>query len=218
MSFLETLQKKSANIQSKRSESFSDQIVQANQDQADDTELEEILEINEALRVSGAVDRVQVLNDGNVRQSELGSTDSPIYYDRPNCSFPDSYVICDIVTARNRLDISFPDGKPEQEIIDALKFYGFRWNRASQCWFHQNSEENREILKTLFGMIFDDSDPLPVKIEEKPAEESQAPASPEFQKYKDQVDTLIDVLGVRPADLMLLAIDALYREKIDTMN
>lgn len=189
MSFLETLQKKSAEIQNTRSGSFPDQIVQA-------------------------------LIDGNVRQSEIGSTQAPEYFDRPACRY-DVAVICDVVTARDRLDIQFPDGKPDQVVIEDLKLNGFRWNRASQCWFHRNDDRNRETLKTLFGIeISQDmlTDEESEKSSENEAQEPETPVSPEFKKYRDQVDTLIEVLGVRPADLMLLAVDSLYREKIGELN
>lgn len=142
-----------------------------------------------------------------------------------------------VVANRNRIDVLF-NRKPDQEILDSLKENGFRYNPTTRAWYHQDNKFNRTYLALFFGADFpieeteysdfnentaDSNDPDPdfsqsvtLTATTNDADQPSVPISyqpkdsPNFERYKDQVNKLSEHYTIDPVDLMMLAIDALY--------
>lgn len=143
-----------------------------------------------------------------------------------------------VVANKNRLDVLF-NRKPEQPILDSLKDQGFKYNPVTKAWYHKDNKFNRSYLALFFGADFpleeteytdhdlvndiDPTDPdvqqsitLTAQVNEAPTPEESKPIaytpsqSPNFERYKDQVNKLSEFHQLDPVDLMMLAIDALY--------
>ena len=138
----------------------------------------------------------------------------------------------DINVSRNRLDLYFR-GVPEQGIRSDMKVHGFRYNPDLVCWYHQDTEANRQFIRKSFAVEIERKEPKPGPIVPTPAtldprpeyllvpepapvaspaeEPTTEPFTPEFSRFRTQVDELIAHLKIAPADLMLLAIDSLHK-------
>jgi hypothetical protein len=125
------------------------------------------------------------------------------------------------VLDRGRIDVYFSD-KPDDRTLEILRGNGFRFRPSDKAWFHADNGRNRCILEDLLGVEFenpfvkecgvhDSTAGVPVDKGEDADMRDVVPASPEFERYRQQVDELIEHLNIRPADLMLLAIDALHK-------
>ena len=49
---------------------------------------------------------------------------------------------------KNGIELYFTD-KPDEEIRDTLKSNGFRWARYNKCWYCKDTEEKRNLLRSL---------------------------------------------------------------------
>lgn len=124
------------------------------------------------------------------------------------------------VLNRNRIDIYFPE-KPSEAIRGKLKDRGFRFDPERCAWYHKDTLLNRVFLSETFNaqglIVSDDLDSIQGEVAndlQKSIVEEREPlgeGSEVYQTYKKQVNALIEELGIDPADLMLLAIDTLYR-------
>ena len=57
-------------------------------------------------------------------------------------------VECKFNEEKNGIELYFSD-KPDEEIRDTLKSNGFRWARYNKCWYCKDTEEKRDLLKSL---------------------------------------------------------------------
>ena len=128
---------------------------------------------------------------------------------------------------RGRLDLVF-NRKPEDWVLADLKAAGFRYNPADRTWYHKDTAENRAEVTKMFGATFDevmfddagnDAEAELVEIQSEapvmPQTIEQVSYTPEFVKYREQVNQLIERLQIDPADLLLVAIDCLYRKTFE---
>lgn len=49
---------------------------------------------------------------------------------------------------KNGIEIRFDD-KPEQQIIDTLKQYGFRWSAKQKMWYAKNTSERKQMIESI---------------------------------------------------------------------
>lgn len=136
------------------------------------------------------------------------------------------------VLNRNRLDIYFPQ-KPTEYVRSLLKTHGFRFNDERVCWYHQDNLQNREFLVRQFNASFSDSAEVPQSTESHDSEsahsqgrvealqstgndpEKDSGDSETWQRFKMQVNALQSELGLDSADLMVTAIDCLYKKTLN---
>lgn len=99
---------------------------------------------------------------------------------------------------------------------DQLTRAGWHWQIGSQTYFTKETPEALKLLGELLDLDLGTEDnPLPEVVEPQQVqsvEPEDSEYSPEFQKYRNQVDDLLGHLKIHAADLMLLAIDTLHRE------
>ncbi len=57
-------------------------------------------------------------------------------------------VECKFNEEKNGIELYFNE-KPDEEIRDILKSNGFRWARYNKCWYCKDTEEKRNLLKSL---------------------------------------------------------------------
>lgn len=127
---------------------------------------------------------------------------------------------------KNRLDVFFST-KPSDDILKQLKDRCFSFDYQRICWYNKDTDVNREFLKHYFNADFPEVKPIDIQsgqlaikapnlpvVESDESGDTNTKGTPEYLKYKHQVNRLIDALGIDAADLILLAIDTLYREKI----
>jgi len=119
-------------------------------------------------------------------------------------------VNIDLVLNRNRIDVFFNE-KPSDEILCGLRGQGFHYRPSDKAWYHQDTQTNRDFLNSLLkcdiaqkGIVSGDIEP---STDYRPSEE----LSPEFVKFRSQTNELLEHLKCEPADLMLIAIDALHK-------
>lgn len=132
-------------------------------------------------------------------------------------------VTIDLVVNRNRIDVFFSQ-KPSNSVLDSLRSNGFHHRPSDKAWYHQDNLVNRKFLNSTFDADLEIVEPV---LQPEPKTQQTivvAPPLPDFDSeeykspyndshygvYRDQVDQLIQKLQIRPADLMLRAIDCLY--------
>jgi len=131
-------------------------------------------------------------------------------------------VRIEVVANRNRLDVYF-SAKPSADIREYLKRKSFRFNDDRLCWYNQDNQINRNFLTQMFNAQFDEpyiSDEIetPKTTETTELEvKHEAFTSQKFELYKEQVNQLSLKLQVDPADLMILAVSALYDKTFNIM-
>ena len=163
-------------------------------------------------------------------------TQSPAPIDPPSTS--DKLIVTvERVINRKRLDVFF-SRKPSDQILAQLRGQGFRFRPSDRAWYHQDNENNRLFCEINLGASFDDSDAdthavitdddtqafkdsnqvtLTCAVSKSPSDsvttaiDSVQSFTPEFERYKMQVNQLIEHLKMEPADLQLLAIDYLHK-------
>lgn len=140
--------------------------------------------------------------------------ETPITFVIPNPDVPR----IERVINKSRIDLFFP-AKPSQETRAKLKHGGCWWNENRMCWELRDTADNRVWLEYEFGTVFEDSAPEAPK-PEAPKPEAPTPLGdyeplPALARYRQQVDELIKVLQVPPADLLLIAIDYLHAAKVN---
>lgn len=145
-------------------------------------------------------------------------------------------VTIERVVNRHRLDVFFSH-VPSRTVLDSLKEHGFKWNKDRLCWYHADTKMNRAYLTLCFGETFigdqyetdvtgstetqDSAPTLPTPRLESPipvidstgdANQERIPFSPEYERYKQQVNELLAHTKIDAADLMLQAIDCLHKQ------
>lgn len=206
MSFLNALKNKATIEQSKLVSSKKIDPVKIGSWTGKDTIPEQVAEIDRLLNGFTPSPQIEI-------NSNFGTEDQNFYN-------PVDTVKIERVLNRNRIDIYFPE-KPSEEIRSRLKDRGFRFDPERCAWYHKDTLLNRVFLSEHFnaqGLITSDdldsiqgevADDLSKSIVEEPVTASEG--SEVYQQYKKQVNALIEELKIDPADLMLLAIDTLYR-------
>lgn len=139
-------------------------------------------------------------------------------------------LIVERVLNRNRIDLFFSN-KPDQKILDSLNNHGWHYRGKDKAWYHQDSEENvlylckmfnvgaelHEYKKTSTGKIEPDTELIysePVQV----TANSEITDTPQFTEFKRKVNLLVDHLKIDMADMMLLAIDALFAKHESEIN
>lgn len=125
-----------------------------------------------------------------------------------------------LVAGKNRIDVFFK-GKPQESIRNHMKMNNWAFNGDRVCWYHADTEENREFLRSFFKIEVPVKDPPPVAVaselpevfEDQPvaAEIPNQPDGDNYNRYKQQCRELMEELKIDAADLGLLAIDYLHK-------
>lgn len=129
----------------------------------------------------------------------------------------DNTPTIELILDRNRIDIFFPR-KPEQFVLDRFHQYGWKYRGLDKAWYHQDTFGNRTLLNVWFNAEIETDIPTSEPFAEiidpvQPKEEPEVTGSPEYVKFKRQVNELISELKIDCADLMLLAVDSLHKAK-----
>lgn len=143
---------------------------------------------------------------------------------------PKLEIRIELIPQRNRIDVFFSQ-IPPKNLRAALKIEGFRFNPDSKAWYHQDSENRREYLRSAFGAELDQYQGIPLStlidsplndpsISDVPPvqpliELCEAPIEPELAKFRTQTNELLEQLNLDAADLMLAAIDCLHRQTFE---
>lgn len=77
--------------------------------------------------------------------SETSETSAP---SDTNTTPPQTLVRIVENTAKNGVEIHFPS-KPPAFLLDSLKALGWRWSRATACWYHRATEDARTFAQTI---------------------------------------------------------------------
>lgn len=130
-------------------------------------------------------------------------------------------VTINVELSRNRIDIFF-NRIPDEGIRSELKKQGFWFSSTANNWYHKDTPKNREFLVKQFNAEFpidESNEPDEIEITSvdsvtltsvnKPIS-YKSETSSNFDRYKEQVNKLSEHYQVDPADLMVLAMDALY--------
>lgn len=141
-------------------------------------------------------------------------------------------VTIDRVLNRHRLDVFF-NQKPSEEILKSLRAHDFHYRPSDKAWYNKDTETNRIFLEYAFGAHFVDSSDVEdsksyevsdnsildnVVVPENSVtltsvnNEKDLEVSPQFAKFRSQTNELLEHLKCEPADLMLIAIDALHKQ------
>lgn len=138
---------------------------------------------------------------------------------------------------KNRLDVFF-NRKPSEDILGKLHRHGWRFRPSDKGWFHRDCENNRNDLSIWFDAEFDaveacidlepkdtenlqicavsndseKSEPVTAFEPVNPVNDDRQPLAVDFEKYSKQVDSLCEALKLRPADLMVIAIEELFKQ------
>jgi hypothetical protein len=98
-------------------------------------------------RIKGIKDRIATVEREQARRVELAnSDDGPVVH-----GDPDGVHWVEDVEA-NRVCVIFP-GKPEREVIELVKRWGFRWNRYESRWQRQANATARCAAETLVAQL-----------------------------------------------------------------
>lgn len=126
------------------------------------------------------------------------------------------------VINKQRIDLFFAE-KPAAAVRAKMKAQGAWWNDDRKCWEFRDTFGNRGWLEDNFGAEFPEEQVAEISAEpetkeapkQEPVFRTDAEPVPALAKYRQQVDELIAVLDVRPADLILIAIDFLHAAKVN---
>jgi hypothetical protein len=98
-------------------------------------------------RIKGIKDRIAIVEREQARRVELASLDAgPVVH-----GDPDGVHWLEDVEA-NRVCVIFP-GKPEREVIELVKRWGFRWNRYEGRWQRQANAQARCAAETVVAQL-----------------------------------------------------------------
>lgn len=116
-------------------------------------------------------------------------------------------VFIEVVTSHNRIDVTF-SSKPQTTVLEQLKAAGFWYRPSDKAWYHQDNNNNRRVLNTLFnaGLTIEVETP-----EVLPAETVQDTVTDDFKQYQAQVDSLCALWSCSKSDCLLKAIDLAFR-------
>ncbi len=125
-------------------------------------------------------------------------------------------LIIERVLNRKRLDLFF-SSKPDADTLESLHNCGWCYRGTDKAWYHVDTERNRHYLKRKFNIsVSEDSDHI--ADDAVTVNEPESKDSPEFAEFKRKVNILVEHLNVSPADLMILAIDALFEKQGRALN
>ena len=125
------------------------------------------------------------------------------------------HIIVERVINKHRIDLFF-NSKPDDVTLAALHKNGWHYRPSDKAWYHKDATEQHVFLELELGIVIEEK-----KLEEPPIADSftqNTEELPEYTEFKRQVNVLVEHLKVSPADLMLLAIQALYEKHQASIN
>lgn len=129
------------------------------------------------------------------------------------------------VINRKRIDLFF-SSKPDDDVLGSLHGNGWRYRPSDKAWYNKDDECTRHYLKMKFNIELEEARSVEMPVEFKPDEHHKelkptpvvGDSNPKFEQFKSKVNRLIEYFKIEPADLMLLAIDALFEKHESELN